>query len=355
MRTHRAWTTGLSALALAGAAVLSGAGPALAVTDVQKVIDTCSMETVCTFEGSITNPSGVKDSLPEGVRVVVIKSDQAQSVPPGDVATAFKKATGVTTVIVIEDRQSKDLSFVASDGNEEKIAAALNSQGKADGGEAVIGLPAGTLTQTPADTADSGGVSTGVVAGGGFALLVAAAAAGGVMFVRRRRKARGTRPAITSKQLEKELDDALNGPDGDIVRASIERLQQRAQAYPAIGGQVSSLAQHVSELFVRVRKRGTDQQVRLLQSQYKDTLSKLLKALDADYYGDITANPQYWSNPNDRLAEVQRAVASVDQQAVENIRQVNESRDLDFKVALDSLIETVTEAKLSDVYTDREK
>ena len=66
-------------------------------------------------------------------------------------------------------------------------------------------------------------------------------------------------------------------------------------------------------------------------------------------------NPQYWSNPEGRLAEVSLAIDSVDQQAVENIRQVNESRDLEFKVALDSLIKTVNEAKLSDVYTDREQ
>lgn len=104
-----------------------------------------------------------------------------------------------------------------------------------------------------------------------------------------------------------------------------------------------------------MRKRGTDQQVRLLQAQYQDTLAKLLKALDDDYYGDILSNPQYWGGAEDRLNEVRRAVEAVDQEAVENIKQVNESRDLEFKVALDSLIKTVTEAKLSDVYTDREQ
>ncbi|PIJ52449.1 hypothetical protein BMH30_02940 [Leucobacter sp. OLES1] len=95
-------------------------------------------------------------------------------------------------------------------------------------------------------------------------------------------------------------------------------------------------------------------QLRLLLVQYRDTLSKLLKALADDYYGDVQRNPQYWSNPQGRLTEVQRAVDSVDQQAVENIRQVNESRDLEFKVALDSLIKAVNDAKLSDVYSDRD-
>jgi hypothetical protein len=111
----------------------------------------------------------------------------------------------------------------------------------------------------------------------------------------------------------------------------------------------------VSELMIRVRRRGTEQQTRLLQAQYKDTLSKLLKALGDDYYGDITRNPRFWNDAESRLDQVRHAVDSVDLQAVENIKQVNESRDLEFKVALDALTRTVAEAKLSDVYTDRPK
>ena len=70
---------------------------------------------------------------------------------------------------------------------------------------------------------------------------------------------------------------------------------------------------------------------------------------------DILRNPQYWSNAEDRLAEVREAVEAVDLESLENTRQVNESRDLEFEVALDSLTRAVAEPGLSDVYTDRER
>lgn len=177
------------------------------------------------------------------------------------------------------------------------------------------------------------------------------AAAGGVFILTRRR--RRTKAVVSSRHLQKELAAALNGENGEAVSRAIDDLGERAGAYPELGQQLASLQTHVSELFVRVHKRGSDQQTRLLQSKYKDVLSKLLKALAEDYYGDIVKNPEFWSNPEARRDEVRRAVESVDSQAVDNIRQVNESRDLEFQVALDSLIRTVDEAKLSDVYSDR--
>ena len=52
---------------------------------------------------------------------------------------------------------------------------------------------------------------------------------------------------------------------------------------------------------------------------------------------------------------MREAVEAVDSEALENIRRVNESRDLEFALALDSLTRTVAEPALSDVYTDRER
>lgn len=182
------------------------------------------------------------------------------------------------------------------------------------------------------------------------------------------------------------LEDALQGEDGGQISAAIAELRDLAAVYgsrehlkPAQGShpvfetiyenftraagrqnaspdhsaRILPLTEHITDLFVRVRQSGTDQQLRLLISQYKDTLAKLTKALADDYYGDVLRNPHYWSDPEDRIREVQRAIEAVDLQAVENIRQLNESRDLEFQVALDSLIRTIDEAKLSDVYSDR--
>lgn len=321
------------------------------VTDVENLVAACGDQSVCQFDGaSVSNAGELAAALPEGVRVVVIpQPDQAESVQTSALVSQFKSATGADTVIMIEDRAT-DRFAVASDRDATSITEALYSQGEPDGGLAVAAITDTFTTESgePAAPGFDGGAI--VLAGVGIVLVAAAVTTIAVVAGRRRRK-----KALGPRRVAKELNAALNGPEGEQLKGAIDDLRGRAEAYPDLRDRLQMLANHVSELFVRVRRRGTDQQLRLLQAKYRDTLPKLLKALGDDYYGDIQRNPQFWSNPEGRLQEVRRAVDSVDQQAIENIRQVNESLDLEFKVALDSLIRTVDEAQLSDVYTDREQ
>ncbi|WP_449278328.1 hypothetical protein [Leucobacter sp. GX24907] len=324
------------------------------MSDIDTIIETCGNQPVCLYDGaSISNAAELQGALPDGVQVVVIpQPDQAESVQSSAIASGVQQATGSDTVIVIEDR-AQDRFAVSSDQDAAAISESLYSQGEADGGVAVASVAA---TLNPSGGSGDGGDGLpvgGILFGIIGVLAVAGAITGLALGLRKRSRNRAGKALAANRKLQKELSDALDGEDGEFVEDAIERLVDRAEALPDLAPRILGLQGHVSELFVRVRKRGTNQQVRLLQAQYKDTLSKLLKALDDDYYGDILANPQYWSHPEARLTEVQRAVDSVDQQAVENIRQVNESRDLEFQVALDSLIKTVDEAKLSDVYSDR--
>ena len=346
----------LAVVAAPAQAVPVGASPVQAVTDVNDIVEVCGTQAVCLFDGAtISNAPELGSALPEGVRVVVIpEPNQAESVQSSVIATQVKAATGAETVIIIEDR-AKDRFAVASDGDATAITESLYSQGESDGGIAVAAIGETLVPGTPAEAPGAGFDGTAVIVGAVVLIAVAGATLGVVLFARRRRSARGRTSRAMSARLEKELSAALNGEDGAYIEESIEQLDRWSSSFPTIGPRVTGMTRHVSELFVRVHKRGTEQQLRLLQSKYTDTLSKLRKALNDDYYGDIVQNPQYWSNPERRLAEVSLAIDSVDQQAVENIRQVNESRDLEFKVALDSLIQTVNQAKLSDVYTDREQ
>lgn len=349
---------GITGLLLGGAVMCTVTTPALAVTDAADLVSACGEQPVCVYDGaSISEPDAIAAALPQGVRVVVIpQPDQAESLQSTTLASQFRQLTGTDTVILIEDHPGSDRFAVSSNGDAASITESLYSQEEADGGTAVLSV-ASTLASSSSETVGSGDTPSG---GGGLvfaavaAVVVIGAVVGGVLLLRRRGKRSENRVA-GSRRLEKELDAALHGESGEFIRQAIERLEERARAYPDVSGMLSQLSKHVSELFIRVRKRGTDQQVRLLQAQYHDTLAKLLKALDDDYYGDILRNPQYWGGAEDRISEVRQAVEAVDQEAVENIKQVNESRDLEFKVALDSLIKTVTEAKLSDVYTDREQ
>ncbi len=339
-----------AALAVTGVSLAASATDAFGVTEIERILETCGTQTVCQYGGaSISNAPAVTNALPQGVRVVVIPlPDQAESIPSSALASGLRQASGADTVIVIEDRVT-DRFAVASNQDAAALTKSLYSQGASDGGVAVVAI-APTLTP-----ASGGGSDIGSPVGGGWVVaLVAAAVVGGslvALFKRRGRRANQRRAVASSRALAA----SLNGADGDVVQDAIARLDERAAALPEIGPRIEELSGHLSEMFVRVGKRGTDQQARLLQGRYKDTLTKLLGALDDDYYGDIRANPDFWSEPQARLAEVERAVDSVNQQAVDNIKQINESRDLEFRIALDSLINTVNEAKLSDVYSEREK
>lgn len=345
-----------SILAVVGAAIIAaavlGAAPAAADSGTDAVVTACGSQPVCLYDGaSISNASRLRSSLPDGVQVVVIpQPDQAQSVSSSSIAAAVKDAGRARTVIVIEDQPAKDRFAVASDDDAASISKALYGQNEADGGVAVAAIRADLVAR-----AETGGVPLGVVASIITSVVVLVGGVVGIVAARRRRAVRGARRQEQDKQLRKDLDEALDGPDGRYVREAVDRLGDLAAGYPGIGQRISALAGHITDLFVRVERRGTDQQMRLLQSQYKDTLSKLLKGLSPDYYGDILANPQYWSGPEARTAEVHRAIDAVDHQVIDNIRQVNESRDLEFQVALGSLVRAVDEAKLSDVYTDQDE
>lgn len=352
MRPFRAnLIASLAGLATVGAAILAAA-PALAVTDATEVADACGDRVVCEVDGAaISNASQLEGVLPEGVRVVVIpRPDQAQSVPSGSLAAQLRTATDADTVIVIEDHPGQDRFAVAAGGDEAGITESLYAQSEADGGIAVAAIadtlaPGGAAQPSPAAPGGTGLV-IGVVA-----VALAVVVVGGLLvLVRARRRSRGV---AGSRRMERELRAALLGENGEQVRESIDALRERAAVDPALGPRIVALADHVAELMVRARRRGSEQQTRLLQAQYKDTLAKLLKALGDDYYGDILRNPRFWNDADRRLEEVREAVRSVDVQAVENIRQVNESRDIEFQVALDALTRTVAEAKLSDVYPDR--
>lgn len=144
-------------------------------------------------------------------------------------------------------------------------------------------------------------------------------------------------------------------PGNPVVGAVAEylpRLMGR-ETGPDRSGRLRPLLGHLSDLFERAQQ-GPEQQQRLLVSRYAATLAKLVSLLSEDYYGDLLRNPGYWSDPELRIAQVLGAIDAVDQEVVENVRRLSESRDIEFRVALESLTRPRNGAKLSDVYGDGE-
>lgn len=132
------------------------------------------------------------------------------------------------------------------------------------------------------------------------------------------------------------------------IRTHVDKLAALRQEYvlhAAAGtnaaapfvGEIDSIIQNVSELFRRLTSRSDAAQRAYAVTEYDDVLAQLAAALDRDYLLDVLANPRLWDNPEERVAGVHGALLAVDRQVVENIRQVNADRGLEFQVSVEGI------------------
>ncbi|MFG6492960.1 hypothetical protein [Microbacterium sp. P03] len=134
----------------------------------------------------------------------------------------------------------------------------------------------------------------------------------------------------------------------DEMRAHVAALRALSGEYDAVGArgngiaaqtgaEIAVIAANVTELFARLGRRN-DEQSGIAATEYDDKLRKLTAALDRDYLLDILTHPNLWDDPGGRIDEVRGAVTAVSEELVENIKQVNARRGLQFQVSLDGLI-----------------
>jgi hypothetical protein len=282
------------------------------------------------------------------VAVVALPTDATQTLDASTIARQLLQETdGYSTVIVVIDDRSSDYFGAASDKPADTLAikSALNSANDGDGGAAVLkALQSDDWRSSTSGggSGSDGGPDLGPVLGVGAGLVgLAVVAAAGALVVRRLRRDGGTTAA---RDVPEELRHVL---------ARLDSLQtlHGSEFDPAAAQRLSSIRANVRELFRRIRRTGTEQQVRIASIEYIDVLTKLERALGPDYYLDLIRSPRLWENPEARRTEVEEAVAATDDQLVANIRQVNASQDLEFKVALESLVGSMN-ATVKDIYSD---
>jgi hypothetical protein len=282
-----------------------------------------------------------------GVAVVAFPRDATQILDANTLAGQLLRATDeYEAVIVVIDDGSSDYFGAATDKPADTIAlkTALNGANDGDGGAAVLTTLQNWRTSTSGGSGDSNddGSGFGTVVGVGAGLVgLAVVAAAGALVVRRLRQG-GT--ATTARDVPEELRHVL---------ARLDSLQTMhgSEFDPAAAQRLTSIRANVRELFRRIRRTGTEQQVRIASIEYIDVLTKLERALGPDYYLDLIRSPRLWENAAARRTEVEEAVAATDDQLVTNIRQVNASQDLEFKVALESLVGSMN-ATVKDIYAD---
>lgn len=141
--------------------------------------------------------------------------------------------------------------------------------------------------------------------------------------------------------------------DDEILSENFEKISEIYEQHVAMGSdksalRIEKLMSNTLELLKRSKRMGAGQG-ELLKVKYADVLDKLVEVLGEDYYIDISNNKNLWSNPERRLRKVEEKLDEVNEDILNNIRRINANRDIDFRVALESLVDS-RENGVSDVF-----
>jgi len=139
-------------------------------------------------------------------------------------------------------------------------------------------------------------------------------------------------PFITTSA--KSFTEAFNSTV-DALKTLID--QHHVLGYKKTASKMRSILVSTDELFERIQKKGTNDQLTMASVKYAHLFEKVAFAMNDDHYIDIAKNPGLWEEPEQRLKEAENALDSVHKQIIDNIKQVNSSKDLDFKIALEAL------------------
>lgn len=294
-------------------------------------------------EATLSHQSQIESAFRDDHIAVAVLPDGANStLSANQLADQIKTGTAgkYDTVIVVID-SGQDTYGVASSHDASAITSALYGANNPDGGEAIMAA-SNTIASIGHPGGDDSGTNLVVVGGGVLGLAVLGAA---VVFLFR--KFAGRSPADkVFERLPAELHQQV---------ATLKELTARHEALPSggLGYQLGQILENSTELFERLERKGTQQQARVAAVEYTDTLAKLNRALGSDYYLDILAKPALWEDSDRRLKEVRDAVGATQQQLIKNIRQVNASQDLEFQVALESLVGSMNTPSVESIYTTK--
>lgn len=315
---------------------------------------------------ALTNSDTISSEL-QGTKVdvVVLPPLAVDTYSASDVATMIRSKTGVSTIVVVVDNaNSGDRIGVSAVKNQDKIATVLNEAlGKTNGdaGKAITSTVQDVKTlSTDGGTGTDGGFNLAFVfvpLGILFALAVTAFVA--VLLYRPKKdKSSFEYTVVTNRkgqvpvtQIPNKFSDALP----ESLLPSMKQLSDLIRKHnqlpkDSLSPDLKTIVDNVQELFTRLKNKGTDSQKRIAEVEYADKLPKLVEALGSNYYMDIVQHDDLWDNSQERIDAVTGAVKAVENQLIANIRQVNASKDLEFQVALGSLMGPADGTTMKDIY-----
>lgn len=282
------------------------------------------------------------------IAVVVTEINGNSTLNPSQFAEQISGRLGDqydTVIVVNTDATSNFYYGVVPGASSEAILPILNGGSGVDWlntHEAEITTAIGqTVTSTETDVAPVASLDAFSVLGFGGA-LIGAVLLTSVIFVLIKKSKNRVR-AITTRVIKRdEMKEAME---------TLGRLTSKHNGlhYKDTTKLMTSILSRLNELFSRLERKGIENQKNLAEVEYANIIQKLNNALGEDYYLDIAGNDNLWDRGDERLYEVEEAARAVDEQILHNIRQVNSSRDLDFRVALEGIMRSVNQPNAADM------
>lgn len=321
---------------LMSVAVLSVSSPALA-DDIGRIVKSLESSNVYQSLGA-KFPEKVS-SVYSNENIAIVYNEGASD--PGAEAVAISSQTDYDTVIVYSGT-----SFGASstNGNGSEIASVLNSSG--DGVNAVVSqanqvkqltiVKTGTSVGTNPPITDSGiGIGAGIGLGLGAVLILTV----GIVLVKKLFGKKGSDEKPVKDILPKEYFDNVSQKLGQEVGRFRELIVKHENSdLPLSVERMKSVDKRLGDLFSRLSRKGTQDQVHTAAIKYQNLLKKVIYIMDEDHYMDLAKNPELWNHAERRKQDSLNCVEAVDKQILDNIKQVNDSQDLEFNITMQALL-----------------
>lgn len=310
---------------------------------------------------SLSDESSVENALQgSDIAVAVLPSLAVDSLAPADFGREILSGTPYATLILILEDNARPFSVVYKSTPSEESARAVYTTLSDNGNDIdkalvpiIEQLKTGENSASPSGStgsdSESGGSRVLNVLFSLFTLiLVVVVMVVAFKLIRRKSFSAKRNHAAPLGKVAESVPTKLH--------ALIKQLDDLASKHSqlahddSLASDLRTIVRNVQELFTRLSKKGTNGQRGIAEVEYVDKLTKLNEALGANYYLDIIEHPELWDNFQERLKSVASAASAVKSQLIENIKQVNASKDLEFQVVLESLLASANAVTLKDIY-----
>lgn len=337
MSSRRKLGSAVAGGSLMSLAVLPISSPALA-DDIGRIVNELNDGSNVYQSLGVNLPEKVS-SVYSNESIAVVYNEGASN--PGAEAVTISSQTDYDTVIVYS---GTSFGAFSSNGGGSEIASVLNSSG--DGINALISqssqvkqlsvVETGTIVGANPPTGDSGiGLGAGIGLGLGLVVIVAVSA---VLI----RKLIGKKPAGEKpfkNILPQEYFNNISQKLGQEVSRLRELIVKHERAsLPLSAERLISVDKRLGDLFTRLSKKGTNEQLTMAAIKYQDLLKKIIYIMDEGHYMDLAKNPELWNHAERRKQDSLNCVEAVDAQILENIKQLNDSQDLEFTITMQALL-----------------